>query len=255
MNRKRIVSASFLITLLLCSFYSGIIIQANADQKSVYEWTITHDQSRPTVIPNSSTGSGASFTVVSHVTISFGVVIYRPHDVFANQTLTHGVPDCLSFCLGGIHYWQDPTVLITNEGRDVEQCGIWQVGGTIACQISSVDIPDILWFSTSTNTPAATDTNAGATGPCYSGLGGVITSGGLKDADGTVTAGAQGATVTTTISLLFTAAETDTAVQASCIKTETDAGSHIFIYAEGTFGPDTLNSGDTITPTWKIARS
>jgi hypothetical protein len=254
MNRRQLLQACFILGLLGVTLYSGMVLQANADQKMVYDWTIAHDQGHPT--PISLNSSGSTFTVGIHVeTISFGVIIFRPHDTFANQTKTHGVPDCLELC-NGVHYWQDPTVLITNEGRDVEQCGIWQVGGTIACQAgSATDIPDILWFSTSTNTPAATDTNAGATGPCYSGLGGVITSGGLKDADGTVTAGAQGATVTTTISLTFTAAETDTAVQASCIKTETDAGAHIFIYAEGTFGPDTLNSGDTITPTWKIARS
>jgi hypothetical protein len=72
---------------------------------------------------------------------------------------------------------------------------------------------------------------------------------------GTVTPGVLSSTVTTTISHTFTAAETDNSVQVACLQTELHGGGNTIIYAEGTFGPDSLVSGNTIQITWSIARS
>ena len=61
--------------------------------------------------------------------------------------------------------------------------------------------------------------------------------------------------MTTTISNTFTAAESDSSVQVACLMTETNAGAHPYIYAEGQFGPDSLVSGNTLAITWSIART
>jgi hypothetical protein len=164
-------------------------------------------------------------------------------------------PSCLLFCGKGISYYLDPSPIITNEGRDIEQCKIFGVAGTITCSFVGTDVPTVIYLSTSANSASASDMQSGISGPCYSGVTGLITSGGLADVAGTLTAGVAGTTVTTTISHQFTAGETDSSVQYSCLKTETDSGSHIYLYAEGSFGPDSLISGNTITITWTIGRS
>jgi len=213
-------------------------------------------------IPSIQHASGSGTNAASDVKVEFAVTITHQNERSANflwmaQMAMKGQfwsASCYLLCSKGVTYTLDPTV-ITNEGHDVEQCDIFGSAGTLSSCQWGVDKPTVIWLSTSSNSVSATDTNAGSSGPCYSGATGVITTGGLKDAAGTVAAGTAGSTVTTTIAHTFTAAETDSAVQATCLKTETDSGSHIFIYAEGTFGPDTLTSGNTLAITWTISRT
>lgn len=159
---------------------------------------------------------------------------------------------CYVFCSSGVTYTLDPTTLITNVGHDFEQCKVFGSAGTITC--TSADIASVIGLSLSSTTPAAGDTSA--SGPCKTtATANEIESGGLTDVAGTVTAGASGTTVTTTIAHTFTAAETDTSVQVACLQTELHSGTNPIIYAEGTFGPDTLASGNTLAITWTIART
>ena len=170
-------------------------------------------------------------------------ITHQEHLFASPQLLQSGfTPSCYAFCFGGITYTEDPTIVV-NRGRDFEQCKTFGASGTITC--TAADFATIMGVSTSATAPAATDS------ACAS----IITTGGLTDIAGTVTAGAAGATVTTTITHTWTAAETDTAVQLACLTTEVHGGANIVLYAEGTFGPDTLVSGNTLQITWSIART
>jgi hypothetical protein len=111
----------------------------------------------------------------------------------------------------------------------------------------------VIGLSESAAAPAATDHYASA-GPCDS-ANLLIPPNGLGDVAGAVTAGAEGTTVTTMITHTFTAAETDNSVQVACLLTETNTGANPVLYAEGTFGPDSLVSGNTLAITWSISRT
>lgn len=177
---------------------------------------------------------------------NFSVIIHNS-DLFANQTmLSQGFsPSCRAYCFLGITYTLDPTVVITNYGRDFEQCKVFNSSGTITCVSSASDKAIFMGISSATGTISATNTTCS----------GIITAGGLADIAGTVTAGASGTTVTTTISHTWTAAETDTAIQVFCLQTELHSGSHVYLYFVGNFGPDTLTTGNTITLVASIART
>jgi hypothetical protein len=198
----------------------------------------------PTVCSQATTtGSGLGATDSSCVTMTVKIV-HQEQRFVDLKLITEGfTASCWAFCSNGITYTLDPTVLITNNGHDFEQCKIFGSAGTITC--TAADTADVIMLSSSASTPAATDTS------CAGG----ITSGGLMDALGTVTPSAAGSTVTTTISHTFTAGETDSNVQLSCLMTELHNGANPVDYAEGTFGPDTLVSGNTLTITWTISRT
>lgn len=165
-------------------------------------------------------------------------------------------PSCYFNC-NGVTYSLDPTVLIVDGGRNFEQCKVFGSAGTgDGSTCTAADFAQYIGLSLSATTPLTTDDRASAGTPCKTTSVAIeIITGGLADAIGTVTAGAAGTTVTTTVAKTFTAAETDTAVQVSCLQTELDSGANNIIYAEGTFGPDTLVSGNTIAITWSIART
>jgi hypothetical protein len=159
---------------------------------------------------------------------------------------------CYVLCSNGVTYTLDPTTLITNNGHDFEQCKVFGSAGSITC--TSADLATVIGLSESATTPSATDTSA--SGPCKTvASANEIETGGLTDVAGTVTPGTAGSTVTTTIKNTFTAAETDNSVQVSCLQTEVNSGGNVVIYAEGTFGPDSLVSGNTLAITWSIART
>lgn len=104
--------------------------------------------------------------------------------------------NCVLFCSNGITYTLDPTVLITDLGRDFEQCKVFGASGTITC--TSTDAATVIGVSESSTTPSASDTSA--SGPCQTTpTANEIESGGLADVAGAVTAGTAGATVTTTV--------------------------------------------------------
>ena len=181
------------------------------------------------------------------------VVINHQEATYANPALlAEGfTASCLVNC-NGVIYTLDPTVLITNSGHDFEQCKVYGSAGSITC--TSGDSAVIIGLSESATTPATGDTSG--SGPCkVTSPSNELTSGGLADAAGTVSPGVSSATVTTTIAHTFTAAETDSSVQVACLQTELHSGGNVIIYAEGTFGPDSLVLGNTIAITWTVART
>jgi len=210
-------------------------------------------------VPSLSHNAGQSGTnTSSDVKIEFAVAVTHQEQRSANflwlaQMAMKGQfwsASCYVFCSKGVTYTLDP--LITNYGHDFEQCKVFGSAGTITC--TSADIADVIGLSESSTAPAAGDT--ASSGPCKTtSTANEIESGGLTDIAGTVTAGTAGSTVTTTIAHTFTAAETDSSVQVACLQTEVHTGGNVIIYAEGTFGPDSLVSGNTITITWSISRT
>ncbi len=236
-NRKNYLISAFVIVVLAMGFVVAV--------PYFYSSSVSHPSPTCTM-PN---GTPGTFDVVTGSCINFQVVITHQEQAFVNvKLLQEGfTASCWAFC-HGITYTLDPTV-ITNDGHDFEQCVIFGTCGTIT--ITSGDHATIVGLSESATAPAATDTFAA--GPCDSTN--LIQSGGLTDVAGTVTAGAAGSTVTTTVAHTFTAAETDSSVQVACLMTELGSGTHVYPYAEGTFGPDSLVSGNTLTITWSISRT
>lgn len=186
--------------------------------------------------------------------VSFAVTINHQEQRFVNLGLVAAgfSASCWAFCSNGITYTLDPAPIITNVGHDFEQCKVFGSAGTITC--TAADVVSVIGLSESATAPAAGDTSA--SGPCKTtAVANEIESGGLTDVASTVTPGAAGSTVTTTIRNTFTAAESDASVQVACLQTELHTGANVIIYAEGTFGPDSLVSGNTLTITWTISRT
>jgi hypothetical protein len=211
-----------------------------------------------TMTNGASTGSGTNTS--SNVKVEFAVTITHQEQhgadfVWLAQMAMKGQywsASCYVLCSKGVTYTLDPTTLITNDGHDFEQCKVFGSAGTVTC--TAADVATVIGLSESATTPAATDTSA--SGPCKTtATANELETGGLADVAGTVTAGTAGSTVTTTIKNTFTAAETDNNVQVACLQTELNSGSNPIIYAEGTFGPDSLASGNTLAITWSIART
>ena len=240
-NRFKLIAVTVLVAAFLVS---GVLIAG----PYFYSSLASHPQATCTA-PN---GQPGSFDAVSGTCVSFTVVITHQEQRFVDvKLLQEGfTASCWVFC-NGITYTLDPTVIITNDGHDFEQCAIFKVAGTITC--TATDTLDVIGLSESGTAPAATDHYATA-GPCDS-ANLLIPPNGLGDTVGTVAAGAEGTTVTTTITHTFTAAETDNAVQVACLLTETNTGTNPVLYAEGTFGPDSLVSGNTLAITWSISRT
>jgi hypothetical protein len=155
---------------------------------------------------------------------------------------------CFAFCSKGVTYTMDPTV-ITNQGHGIEQCLVF--GTTITDTCTASNFPKVIGLSVSATAPAAADTFA--SGPCASAN--ILTTNGLIDVAGTVTAAANSASVTTTIASTFTATGATASVQTACLLSALASGTNPLVYAEGTFGPDSLASGNTLTITWSITRT
>lgn len=187
-----------------------------------------------------------------HLTV---VITHQEQTTADPQLVAEGfTPSCWVNC-NGITYTLDPTVYITNAGHDFEQYKIFGVSGTIgSAGTQSVDVATVMGLTSSATAPATGDYSA--SGPCKTtSPGNEIETGGLTDIVGTVTAGAAGTSLTTTIAHTFTAAETDNTVQTACLQTEVATSADVIIYAEGTFGPDSLVSGNTIAITWTVTRT
>jgi hypothetical protein len=208
-------------------------------------------------LPAATSGAApsAGTATSSNVKIQFAVTIDHQNQHFADfgwlaQMALKGQywsASCYAFCSKGVTYTLDP--VITNDGHDFEQCKVFGSAGTVTC--TAADVATVIGVSANSGTPAAADTYA--TGPCDSSN--LVTANGFAPVAGTVTAGTAGTTVTTTIKNTFTASGTESSLQAACLLTETTAGSNIIVYAEGTFGPDSLTSGNTLQITWSIGRT
>jgi hypothetical protein len=239
-NRKnRILFSAFMIAVLMIGFASlrtiggsgfGAVSSSNPCQAG---WTYV--------------GTDAVGTAeCARLTVQ---IVHQEQTVADPKLIAEGyIPSCLISC-HGIVYTLDPTVLITNSGHDFEQCKVFGKAGTITC--TAADVATVIGLSSSATVPAATDTFS--SGPCSSTN--EITTSGLTDVAGTVTAGAAGTTVTTSITNTFTASATVSNVQVACLQTEVNTGTNVIVYAEGTFGPDSLASGNTLQITWQISRT
>lgn len=232
-------------------YIQGVDTQLNADQYQIYQAMVQNaqtQQNQPAIVNSNS--SGTNFLTNALGSWHLDVTIYHKYDSTPRQNLlSEGfTPSCEVNCKG-IYYFIDPTTLITNDGRDFEQCKVYGAAGTITC--TSTDVATVMGWSASSTVPAATDTDA--SGPCSSTN--EIIANGLTDVAGTVTAGAAGTTVTTTISKTFTLTGTESSVQTACLYTETNTGGNIIVFAESTFGPDSFVSGDSLQGTWQNSRT
>jgi hypothetical protein len=218
------------------------------------------------VAPALNSGTNAS----SQVKVEFAVAVNHQEQKIADfpwllQMALKGEfwrASCYFFC-NGVTYTMDPTI-ITNEGVDYIQCivfGVTHADTGYTCTVASGATnraQDIAVSATSGAGDAATDTYAGSTGGCYSGI--VLTTNGFILASPTttpavtVTAGTPASnSVTTTIAVTYTATGTQANVQSACLLTGTSGT--IYLVAEGTFGPDSLVSGNTLTITWSMTTS
>ena len=172
-------------------------------------------------------------------------------------------PSCYFFC-NGVSYYLDPTV-ITNEGVDYIQCvafGVTHADTGYTCTVTggTTNRAQVIAVSTASGaSDAATDTYAGSTGGCYSGVvqttdGFILASPSTSPAV-TVTAGTPASnSVTTTIAVTYTDATAGVSnLQSACLLTASSGT--IYLLAEGTFGPDTLAIGNTLTITWSMTTS
>ena len=282
---KKVVMGVLVAVLMLSAAFGGILYQQQADQqlaqnaaiaqmdhdqKLIYQATIAA-QTQPVVHQANATstnGTAYQATVQDWKAEFFVYIFYATyaHGTEVNQTLiSQGfTADCISKCVSGINYFKDPTTLITSQGRGVEQCSIFHgTGVTDTC--TSTNVATYEGWSTKLQagqTVNATDTWAGTHQSCSTGGGGtylIVDANGLRDVAATVTAGANGATVSTTLTKAFSITGTYTNTQVACLLsgtgTNADSGTNPLIYAEATFGPDTFHTGDSLTGVWIISRS
>jgi hypothetical protein len=202
--------------------------------------------------------SSSGTNVVSATSLHLSIAITKPQQrsadiVWMAKMALKGQfwsASCYVFCGSGVTYTMDPTV-ITGQGHDIEQCLVFGASTPDTC--TAANFPKIIGLSVSTTAPAVTDSYAG-TGPCSTGN--IILTNGLIDLAGTVTPGAfTGTSSTTTIANTFTASGTVASVQAACLLSALTTGTNPLLYAEGTFGPDSLAVGNTLTITWSITRT
>ena len=258
-----IVAALFIVGPVAANLqtrYSETIISANANQLRFYEKSKADQLNAINTmdLTRAATKEGSGFMAQTGTVYKFFFETYHSNYRNALQGVNlmrnnGAIPDCLVDCKDGIRYFADPTTIITSQGRGVEQCLIF--GATLTDTCTASNFAKILGWSVSTATPVAGDTWAGGAGVACSSTNVITDGNGLASAAATVTPGANGATVTTTLSKLFSITGTYTAVQVSCVLSALAGGTNPLIYAEGTFGPDSFVSGDSITPTWQIART
>src|SRR5437867_2484320 len=223
-------SLSLLIVGLLVGsnigfLYIGSVIQMNADQAQVSQYIA--NLQRP--------GQIYSFGNLTF-SVELTLLAYHHLDLSPRQNLIDQgwVPDCRSWCLQGIHYFHDPTTLITNQGRGVIQCLVFGATSTDTCTASN--FAKVMGWSTNANTPANGDTYAGgASIPCSS-ANLIVDANGLRDVAKTVTPAANGVTIPTIVSGTFTITGTYTSVQVACLLSAIDSGTNPLLIGESTFG-------------------
>ena len=244
--------------------------QLNHDQSLIYKATVSSQTQPPSRNATETVTNGSAYQANIQVwKTEFFIYIYYAvsgHGTSVNQTLlSQGfTADCIKSCYNGINYFKDPTTLITNQGRGVEQCSVFQgTGVTDTCTTTNKATYE--GWSTklqSGQTVNATDAWSGSHQSCSTAGGGtylIVDGNGLRDQAATVTAGANGATVSTSLSKAFSITGTYTSTQVACLLsgtgTNADSGTNPLIYAEATFGPDTFHSGDSLTGVWVISRT
>lgn len=160
-----------------------------------------------------------------------------------------------TFWIKGIIYYLDPTATLTQDGGqflfNCKDLGV-VAASTITC--TAADTASVIGFSTSTTAIADTDTYA--SGSCASTVE-ITDSNGLADKAYTPTAGANGASITSSVSTgtLAISGTGYTAVDRGCLYTEINTGTNPIVVAEVAFGPDSLASGDSFTGTFSLTGS
>lgn len=164
---------------------------------------------------------------------------------------------CYFFC-NGVSYSLDPT--ITTEGIDWIQCKLFgadaTLGGTCAATVSTTDVATVIAVSTVAATGVG-DTYSAPADSCGSGSVTANNANGFTPAVAALTTpAASGApSVTTAAAVTFTASGTVNNLQTACLLTELSTGANPLVLADGSFGPDSLISGNTLAITWQITTS
>lgn len=245
MKWKTAKLAAVLLLMLFIGSAIGSTYQVNADQSQIY-----HNALMPRNQAAVSDHNQTSLYQMANISVSLDVIVHytTSHGLSPDPSmLAEGyVPNCVSLCIFGINYAMDPTVLITNNGHDFEQCKIFGAAGTITC--TSADIAQYLSVSVSSSyTPLAGDSACHAT---------VQTADGYSVIAGTITAGAAGTTVTTTITHTWTDTTASVSnIDLACIQTEASGGGNVVLYAEGQIASTSTNVGDSLQTVWTIART
>lgn len=220
------------------------VMAINIGQSMNYQAAYARDTAPQ--ISTTQIGTGNQ-TLNDSITFRLTVVLDKPSDLFPNSTLlAEGwVPSCSIAC-SGISYVLDPTVLITDQGRDFEQCKVFGSAGTITC--TAADLAQYLSVSVSGGyVPLHGDTACHAT---------VQTADGYSIIAGTIVAGAAGTTVSTTISHTWTDTTASVSnIDLACIQTEASGGGNVILYAEGQIASTSTNIGDSLETIWTISRT
>lgn len=195
---------------------------------------------------------------LANTKVEFSVAITHQDETFANvvwmtQMALKGQywsASCYAFC-HGVTYRLDPT--ITTQGTEYLQCRIFGSDPTLGSNCASTyesELGTVIGVSAQTSGTGTSDSYS--SGACSSSdMVSNLSSGNPET--GTVTAGtAASGSVTTTIAYTFTATGSVSNAQVACLLTAT---SNYLVVADGTFGPDTLSSGNTLTITWSITTS
>src|SRR5438309_10634933 len=126
MNKSKFGKTGIVMSLAMMTFMFGITFQSNQDQSNIYNNSLNQIPQNISPDTNQSSLIAVSdvqvhLTAIVHYTTSHG--LSPGQDIYSRQLLDRGyIPDCTSFCIFGINYALDPTVVITNNGRDFEQC-------------------------------------------------------------------------------------------------------------------------------------
>lgn len=205
-----------------------------------------------------TSSSRTGTNTVANTKVEFSVAITHQDESFANvvwmtQMALKGQywsASCYAFC-HGVTYKLDPT--ITTQGTEYLQCRIFGSDPTLAASCGSTyesELATVIGVSAQSSGTGTSDSYS--SGACSSSdMVSNLSSGNPET--GTVTAGtAASGSVTTTIAYTFTATGSVSGAQVACLLTAT---SSYLVVADGTFGPDTLSSGNTLTITWSITTS
>ena len=233
---------------LFGAYYVGVVNEANAAQATLLQ-NQEANWAQPTmkISPSNQSLQVNTYTESLYLTVILGI----PHDLFPNQTLLNEgwIPDCVLWCFGGIHYYQDPTVHVVNGGIDCIGKKVHGAASGTTCSTHPTD-QNVTYAMVSVSgghTPAFTDTSCPAT---------VETSDGYSIVAGNYTAGtpSSGSATDTLAAKWYDVTAQVASIDLACISW-TNSNAANTLYAEGQIGTTTTNPGDSLQTVWKITYS
>lgn len=269
-SKKRVAQVAFAcLTIfgLFGAYYFGQVEQSNADAAQIYQEVKSYSllAAQSLNVSRPATQSVSGYNAVTGTIVTFFVEIYHPRDLFPRENLVsqNFSVDCFNWCFNGIHYFKDPTTLVTNQGHGFEDCKVFNPGSGLTDTCTAANFASIIGWSVSRSTgnENATDTWASTRSSCTTNEGTaayklITDANGLADvAASSVTDGGNGATTTVTLTKTFSITGTYTGINTACLNTALHGGTNPLIYAESSFGPDTFASGDSLTGTWTVSRT